>query len=126
MKSNHANMSSEQTLKEVEAARVCMRTKHANTKEQRKDFQVDFSTTKMTEQHHFDTFEQNAETAVMLWHMNSGFNRFSGLEDLKRRRRSKEAMSDLIDERDYEMHDPDEIIAIAVKAFTQIQGTGGY
>jgi hypothetical protein len=41
-------------------------------------------------------------------------------------RRSKEAMSDLIDERDSEMHDPDEIIAATVKAFTQIQGTGCY
>jgi hypothetical protein len=59
-----------------------MRTKCANTKEQRTAFQVDFSTTKMTEGHQFDNFEQNAETAVMLWHMNSGFNRFSGLEDL--------------------------------------------
>ncbi len=62
----------------------------------------------------------------MMWHMNSGFNRSSGLEDLKRMRRSKEAMSDLIDERHSEMHDPDEIIAATFKAFTQIQGTGGY
>jgi hypothetical protein len=76
-------MSLEQTLKEVEAAMIFpMRTECASTKEQRKAFQVDFSTTKMTEQHHFDNFEQKAETAVVLWHMNSGFNKFSGLEDL--------------------------------------------
>jgi hypothetical protein len=91
MKSNCANMSSQQKLKEVEAARVHMKTKCANTKEQRKAIQVDFSTTKMTEQDHYDNFEQNAETAVMMRCMNSGFNRFSGLEDLKRMRRSKEA-----------------------------------
>jgi hypothetical protein len=41
-------------------------------------------------------------------------------------RRSKEATSDLIDKRDSEMHNPDEIISRTVKAFTQIQGTGGY
>jgi hypothetical protein len=36
-------------------------------------------------------------------------------------------MSDLIDERDSEVHAPDEIIAAStVKAFSQIQGTGGY
>jgi hypothetical protein len=52
-------------------------------KKEKKDFLVDFSTTKLTKQSHFEAFEQNKEVACMLWHINSAFHRFSQLEDLQ-------------------------------------------
>jgi hypothetical protein len=43
---------------------------------------VDFSTSKMVPDSNFNAFEQNPEVAAMLWHFNSGFQRFNGIENL--------------------------------------------
>jgi hypothetical protein len=124
MRSTRANLSSEQSLKEVEAARVGMRSMRVEMKKEKKDFLVDFSTTKLTKQSHFEAFEQNEEVACMLWHINSGFHRFSQLEDLQGEG-GKEAMRSLLDEIHSEKLDPDKKNAM-MEAFLQAQGRGGY
>jgi hypothetical protein len=124
MRSTRANLSSEQRLKEVEAARVHIRSMRVDIRKEKKDFMVDFSTTKLTEQSHFEAFEQNKEVACMLWHINSGFHRLSQLEDLQGEG-GKEAMRSLLDDIHSEKLDPDENNAM-IEAFLQAQGRGGY
>jgi hypothetical protein len=124
IKKKRANLSSEQRLKEVEAARVCIRSMHVDMKKEKKDFLVDFSTTKLTEQSHFEAFEQNKEVACMLWHISSGFHRFSQLEDLQGEG-GKEAMRSLLDDIHSEKLDPDKINAM-IEAFLQAQGRGDF
>ena len=43
---------------------------------------VDFSTLETGPDSNFQAFEQNPEVAAMLWHVNSGFNQFNGVENL--------------------------------------------
>ncbi len=75
---------------------------------------VDFSTTALTGDSNFDNFEDHPETAVMLGHLNLGYDRFRDLDALMREptlaelNREFEALPEA--ERTYWQHRSDQLL----------------
>ncbi len=79
-----AARTNEQVQAEKDADVARKRATTASGEAKKEKHRVDFSTTELTAESHFDHFEQHPETSAMLFHINSGHLKFRDLEKIHR------------------------------------------
>jgi hypothetical protein len=78
-----SNESPEAAATRCEAGNERKRSSRASVRKETENKVVNFSTTNIIPSDpNFSAFEQNPEVAAMLWHFNSGFYRFNGIDNL--------------------------------------------
>jgi hypothetical protein len=78
----HATETPDDTIRRQEGNNKSMHRAREQERDTVQSKVVDFSTLEMVQDSNFHAFEQNPEVAAMLWHVNSGFYRFNGIENL--------------------------------------------
>jgi hypothetical protein len=112
-----------------EQKRLCQQRREKQQAELEAYDEVNFATTELTKNSHMDNFEQKPEVAVMMWHRNSGMDRFEEIDNLLELAADsdefKKSRDKLIQEIQGEALDQDQKHKL-VQDFCSRQGCGGY
>ena len=107
--------------------RVIRAAHRSHTREGAYKHTATFSTEKITDNTNFDDHQNNIDTAVMLFHHNSGLTRFNSVEDLESDDETSRSIAreDLLKEISRQKLSSEEKSKLVAK-YLKAQGTGGY